>query len=91
MLRGTQKRMIVCKPPIGSRFEAAYFVLREGAEPHAEDKGALMKEIERMLNEGDRRKKNSSAPSHALRRALALFFGGMACGVLPFALLRIFS
>ena len=83
--------MIVCKPPLGSRFESAYFVLREGADTHAEDKGALMKEIEAMLKEGERRKNNPASSSHALHRALALFFSGMACGILPFALLYIFS
>ncbi len=93
MLRGTQKRMIVCKPPVGSRFETAYFILREGVEPHAEDKGALMREIEGMLNEGERRKKkpDSLDGSYSLRRTLALFLGGMACGALPLALLHIFS
>ena len=91
MLRGIQKRMIVCKPPIGSRFEAAYFVLRENADAHTEDKGALMRDIERMLKEGDRQKSTPASASQALRRALALFFGGMACGILPFALLYIFS
>ncbi len=85
--------MIVCKPPIGSRFECAYFILREDNTAPKEDKGALMKEIERMLAEGDRRekKKRAATAPHPLRRALALFFGGMACGILPMALIRIFS
>ena len=94
MLRGTQRRMIVCKPPVGSRFEYAYFVLREDKHAAAEDKDTLMREIERMLAEGERRRAKPSdapAPSHPLRRALALFFGGMACGLLPLALLTIFS
>ena len=93
MLRGIQKRMIVCKPPSGSRFECAYFVLRDGSDTPTEDKDAMMREVTTMLAESERRKKKAStAPiTPSLRRALWLFFGGAACGALPFALLLIFS
>ena len=85
--------MIVCKPPIGSRFECVYFILRED-RPQSEDKNAMMKEIEHMLAEGERKKKGKAPNAHSthpIRHALALFFGGMACGALPLALLRIFA
>ena len=85
--------MIVCKPPSGSRFECAYFVLRDGSDTPTEDKDAMMREVTTMLAESERRKKKAStAPiTPSLRRALWIFFGGAACGALPFALLLIFS
>ena len=93
MLRGVQKRMIVCKPPAGSRFECAYFILRDGADAPAEDTNAMMREVRSILLESERRKKKCadehSSPS--LRRALWLFFGGAVCGALPLALTMIFS
>ena len=93
MLRGIQKRMIVCKPPSGSRFECAYFVLRDEKDVPAQDKEALMREVRQLLAEGERRKKKSkdSEGARTLRRTLWLFFGGMVCGAFPFALLLIFS
>ena len=93
MLRGIQKRMIVCKPPSGSRFECAYFVLRDEKDVPNEDKETLMREVRRLLAEGERKKKKLAGGEgvHALRRALALFFGGMACGAFPLCLLLIFS
>ena len=91
MLRGIQKQMIVCKPPSGSRFECAYFVLRDEKNPPADGKDALMREIRQLLAEGERRKKKKSESVHTLRRTLWLFFGGMACGAFPFCLLLIFS
>ena len=92
MLRGIQKRMIVCKPPSGSRFECAYFVLRDGKESPTEDQDAMMREVKSILAESERRKKKRSAdPSPSLQRSLWLFFGGAVCGALPLALLMIFS
>ena len=90
MLRGVQKRMIVCKGPCGSRFEYAYFVLREGADAPAEDRDAMMREIKSMLAQSERGKKKSAA-SPSLRRALWLFFGGALLGALPLALVLILS
>lgn len=85
--------MIVCKPPVGSRFECAYFVLRDEKDAPVGDKEALMREVRQILAEGERKKKRAagSEGAHALRRALWLFFGGMACGAFPFCLLLIFS
>ncbi len=93
MLRGIQKRMIVCKPPSGSRFECAYFVLRDGHDAPDDDKETLMREVKHILAEGESRKKKKadSTAARPLRRALWLFLGGMACGALPFAMLLIFS
>ena len=93
MLRGIQKRMIVCKPPSGSRFECAYFVLREDREGPTDDKETLMREVRNILAESERKKKKPSGEPAltSLRRALWLFFGGMACGALPLGLLLIFS
>ena len=91
MLRGIQKRMIVCKPPVGSRFECAYFVLRDGQERTAGGTEALMREVCEMLAEGERRKRGAEDRARTLLRALWIFLGGMACGAFPFCMLLIFS
>ena len=92
MIRGIQKRMIVCKPSASSRFECAYFVLRDGADAPTEDHDAMMREVKSILAESERKKKKkSAAPTAAQRRALWLFLGGAVCGALPFAMLLIFS
>ena len=93
MLRGVQKRMIVCKGPIGSHFECAYFILRERADTPAEDPDAMMREVRRILSESERRKKKKlgESASPSMRRSLWLFLGGAICGALPLALAMIFS
>jgi len=92
MIRGIQKRIIVCKPSAGSRFECAYFVLRDGADAPTEDRDAMMREVKSILAESERKKKKKSEPpSPSLRRAVWLFLGGAVCGALPFAMLLIFS
>ena len=95
MLRGIQKRMIVCKPPSGSRFESAYFVLREkeGGAPD-EDKEVLMREVRRILAEGDAKRRGVSdgtRTAHPIRIGLLCFFGGLCCGLLPPLLILILS
>lgn len=82
--------MIVCKPPLGSRFECAYFILRDGADAPTEDRDAMMREVRSILSESERKKTKTNFPS-SLHRALWLFFGGVVCGALPLALLLIFS
>lgn len=92
MLRGIQKRMIVCKPPSGSRFECAYFVLRDREIPTpTEDQDALMREVKRIFAEGEAKKKGRNATSHALRLGVLCFFGGLICGLLPPLLILILS
>ena len=92
MLRGIQKRMIVCKGPIGSRFECAYFILREGTDAPAENPDAMMREVRSILEESERRKSNRAEPAaRSLWRTLRIFFCGAACGALPLALVMIFT
>ena len=93
MLRGIQKRMIVCKPSPTSRFECAYFVLRDKGEIKPQEKEDTMREIRRMLSDGERQANRGSKKlgSREHRRRLWIFFGGVLCGALPLLLLLLLS
>ncbi len=84
MLRGIQKQMIVVKPPMGSPFERAYFVLRRDRPPASRGQDDMVREAQRMLSEG-----RSGATGRAQRASLLwLVFGlGASCGAILSALL----
>ena len=76
--------MIVVKPPVGSPFERAYFVLRRNRPPATGGHDDMVREAQRMLSEG----KNRSTARGQRASLLWLVFGlGAGCGAILSALL----
>ena len=76
--------MIVVKPPVGSPFERAYFVLRRDRPPTCRGQEDMVKEAQRMLTEGKSRATGRGQSSHLLWLVFGL---GACCGAILIALL----
>ena len=88
MIRGTQKNMIVIKPPVTSPFESAWFVLRRvGKESPPPEKGAMVREAHRILSESATQHRRKIFPKDRLASMLLVFLSGILCGALTVGIL----
>lgn len=87
MLRGIQKQMIVVKPPMGSPFERAYFVLRRSEPPKDAMREDMVRQAHRILADGERvRRMRRGGALCWLWFLLGSCFGAFLMGLLWLAL-----
>ena len=89
MIKGAQKRMIVLRMAATSRFETAYFVLRDGTtDPSDPSDDSMLREANRIIAESFSPTQTKVKRRGARLRALLWLLLGAAVGaVIPVAIL----